>query len=195
MRRMITAILGAVIFLVLPSSARADIFQFALTFEGIPVEHEVDDYYSGLGIHFTAGFIANGDYGPPCQFGGGPCSAQLRSTSVTMYVDSGFETGLGSYYNNSDGTTQVFIYDSLGNLLAGGTIPPDGGGMGDWPGFWIPFQGTAYSVEFYTENTGIEFTQLNNYGPPIPEPTSLVLLATGVAGLAGWRRRRDSTQK
>ena len=197
MKRMITAVLAAFVFLALPSVARANDtghIIFALNFEGITVGDEVDGYY-GPGIHFTDGFIANGDYGPPCYFGGdGPCSAQLTSDSVVMDVYPGFELGLGFYYNNSDGSTQMFIYDGsdgTGALLTGGPLPPGGGPPGDWAPYFIGFDGTAYSV-IITGGPGIEFTTLSGgyLSGPIPEPASLILLTTGIAGLVGWRRLR-----
>lgn len=201
MRRMITAILGAVIFLALPSTARADNIpldpiMFFLSFEGIPVGHEVDDYYYiGLGIHFTDGFIANGHDAPPCQSGGGPCTAELTSSSVIMDVYPGFQNFLSFYYHNSDGG-EISIYsglDGTGDVLRMFPIPAQHSGEG-WEPLGESFMGTAYSVKI-AGNPGIEFTSLNNVGLVTPEPTSLILLATGVAGLAGWRRRRDSTQK
>ncbi len=204
MRRLITAIMAAAIFLALPSTARADntpnSTTFYLLFEGIGVGNQVDDYYGSQGIHFTNGFVATSDWGPDCFYmGGGPCAAELTSSGVIMDVDPGFLGHVAFYYTDSDGFTKLSIYSGLdgsGELLASGLVPKGSGIGGDWPIWELDFSGTAYSVVF-TGDTGIEFSSLaggQNIGP-IPEPTSLILLATGVAGLGGMRRLRHSTRK
>ena len=166
MRRMTTVIVMGIAFLIVSGAARADdtetnIGKFGLTFEGIPVGQQIGDYYlHDLGIDFTNGMIANGDWGPDCyNGGGGPCAAELIADRVTMDVYPGFQKALAFYYNESSGDTEIRIYsglDDTGKLLADGYVPPGGGPPGDWAVWGLGFDGTAHSVEF-SGGAGIEF--------------------------------------
>ena len=82
------------------------------------------------------------------------------------------------------------------NTLFGGMatdIPEDFYISGTGMTIQIPFQAhylfVAANDRFYSDN----FDPDHNYGvevAPVPEPTSLLLLSSGLAGLAYWRRRQ-----
>jgi hypothetical protein len=53
----------------------------------------------------------------------------------------------------------------------------------------IPFQ-VAYFGDEKNNNKGLFFGQLSaDLATPVPEPSTILLLASGFAGLAGWRRK------
>lgn len=66
---------------------------------------------------------------------------------------------------------------------------------GDW--YWAAGEGgdmAQYNVydepTWYTPDYSLSF-QLTNDGAVVPEPSSLLLLGTGLMALAAWRRKRD----
>jgi hypothetical protein len=131
----------------------------------------------------------------------------LSGAQTFMNVAAGFETGFSFNHANPNNSGSVSVFSGLsgtGTLLATLNIPttsstcsltiyhatfcpffPDG----------IAFSGTAESVSFAGVANQIVFDDVtfgSSTPGPIPEPTSLGLLATGLLGLGAMRRRRRS---
>jgi hypothetical protein len=128
----------------------------------------------------------------------------LSGTASTMNVDAGFITGFSFFYSSITQAGEVRVWSGLnatGVLLAALNLTALGGcafptAYCNWAPIGVLFDGTARSVEFGGVANFIAFDDITlgraDPGDPsvIPEPMTMVLLATGLAGIAVARRRR-----
>lgn len=131
--------------------------------------------------------------------------------TTTMNVAGGFDTGFSFYYASIVFGAGFGIYSGLdgsGSLLAGGSLPltpsdcPVGYVAGFCPfgAFGVLFAGTAQSVIFSSDFQGgfIVFDDITlgsdvpGRQDVVPEPATMTLLATGLAGMAAARKKRKA---
>jgi len=199
----IAAVLGSV-FLCAAGTTRAD--PIVLTFDGL----------SGQVLTFYAGGFTSGGNGPGPNFGVtfspnvrvGTLSGTIFFLPQTpscnpcfgiMNVSSGFVSQLSFLAASNtldDPTVIVRIFDGLdgtGNILAQTSPIAPGHSL---QLFTVTFDGLARSVTLggiagFAEFDNITFTPAGT--PGIPEPASVVLITSGLVGLA-LRSRRVSSQ-
>ncbi len=184
-----------------------------LNFEGLQDLENVNNFYNGgsgslgssgtnYGINFSSNSLAVQESDPSANFTNPP-SAQtivffLNGTADTMNVAAGFKTGFSFFYTStfSDGTVRV--YDGLngtGNVLASLNLSALGACSGadkycNWAPIGVTFSGIAKSVDFAGVANQIGFDNITLgsdkpvVNPIVPEPSALLLLIIGIAGLA-----------
>ena len=166
---------------------------------------------TNVGVNFGVAALAliDADNGGSGNFANEPSpdtiAFWLGSGSVIMNVAAGFDTGFSFFYTSSTAAT-VNVYDGLdatGNLLTSLNLLAqytDNGCTGDpngtfcnWSPVGVLFAGIAKSVDFggTEDQTGYDNITFGTDIPQgVPEPTTLVLLATGLAGIVLIPRKR-----
>lgn len=128
----------------------------------------------------------------------------LTGTGDVMDVPGGITTGFSFYYsgNSAEGNGSVDIYsglDGTGTLLASFLVNTSltplcssGPAYCVWEPDGVAFGGTAESVVFAgaANYIGWDDITLGSSSPVTPEPASLLLIGTGLAGLATKLRRQ-----
>lgn len=208
------------LFVLLLLSVVASAGTVTLTFEGLQAGEYVNNFYNGgtgslgsSGTNYGIGF----SIGTACldsDVPGGNCNSANEpspetvldfgdSTGAIMNVYAGFTTGFSFFYAANE-PGYVTVYDDLdgtGNILA--TLNLDKNlpcGVGDPTGYyacWVPigvtFDGIAKSVNFGGAARFIAFDNItlgSDTPGRVPEPGSMMLLGSGLLGLAGVVRRK-----
>jgi hypothetical protein len=166
--------------------AGASPFVGSIDFVGLNNGDPVDDFYISLGISFSGFTAVAGDY-YTCLNTDVTCSASVAYGSV-MNVAPGFTSAL-SFYFKLGGSGDILLYDQpdgQGTLLADEALGP---ANSLWEPFGFPFSGLAHSAVF---NGDMEVAVVTmGGGMVLPEPSSIVLLLSGVGSLAYFGRRRS----
>lgn len=212
----ILAILVIMFIISVCNHAKAD--TVVLTFEeGLQDFEEPRDFYNGgfgdmgsgpgprYGITFAVAgkdfSVLTDDFG---FFFNEPTSPNVLDVCcgdiTTNYINvlPGFTEGFSFFHSSFDEnvTGTVSIFDGLnatGNLLAVGTFTPT---SRTFTFFSISFSGTARSILVNSSDENRDSLHFDNMTfanvNPIPEPTTMLLLGTGLAGLSvAIRKRRN----
>ena len=161
------------------------------------VEHEIDEIMGGGGEGSTLNDLANSSFCP-----GHPNCTQEGSTDLYRYSAPGVpsfttSTSATSYFSIDGGATSIVEFNQNGNGFPGGDygdFAPPGEGAGQLIQNAFNYYGQD---EAYTTSSP-EYTMMEAIGwdpatagvvAPTPEPSTLILVGTGLA-LAAYRRRR-----
>jgi hypothetical protein len=167
----------------------------------------------GVTFESNALVLSSSDVGGGGNFTNEPSSPNilffLTGTGDVMNVASGITTGFSFDYsgNSAEGNGMVDIYsglDGAGTLLASFVVntsltPLCGSGPAYcvWEPDGVSFSGTAESVVFggAANYIGWDNITLGSSSPGTPEPTTLLLLGSGLAGIATKLRRSRRNKK
>lgn len=183
--------------------AQAGLPTYTETFESVPVAKEVaHTSFTQAGITYVANPGFNVIVAAPghTNFGAG-----LNPTTTSILSGNGLESfravfsipeyavGFDAYYNGLGNATATFFNGA--SVLA--TISYNGPAFLGFDGYIADSNAPVTSIEWVSTqgnqlNTGIDNLMVSsNDLTTTPEPASLILLATGLAGIAVGRRRRS----
>jgi hypothetical protein len=172
---------------------------------GLGAGEILTNQYAGFGVTFAVpNFNAYANNGLPAT------SSSLNSDPNVVWVDQGGGGGgasaqgmdiffstpvshVGLYFGGSIGSTFSLAAYNGATLLEVLTAPLPPGGVG-LEGFLALQNANITRAVVYSTSNGqnwnFDIDDLKFDAAPIPEPTSLLLLGTGLAGLRAWRKRR-----
>ncbi len=109
--------------------------------------------------------------------GGGSDAGKILYNSTTAYVS----------VNDNGWTSFDILTPLITSLTAGGTSAVfKGENMHVYDGCGYSFTSAEEGHPAY-----LEITSGGSGGAPVPEPATMLLFGTGLAGLAGWRKKRN----
>lgn len=176
----------------------------------------IGNYYAGLGVTFSDNALAlclntanhycsntsRGGLGDPTSQTGGLFF--LEGSETFMNYVGGFSTGFSLFYTAIHSGGSLNVYDGpngTGNVLATLSLPTTvsscdlvvyDAGFCPFVPVGVSFSGTAYSIGFAGVGNQIVFDDVTfgSVTPGVPEPASMVLLGSGLLGLAGRLRKK-----
>lgn len=195
--------------------AASSAYSFTLDFEGATSFGFVENFYNGgtdsegaSGINYGASFSSSGislidDGTLEFGFSNQPSGATVLAndgTSVVLNVASGFTGQVLFFYSSRTDPvseallTTVTVFDGLdgtGNIVGSASFSPNSNtnpGFNTWNLSAVGVIGTGKSVSFGANGGFIAYDDITITA--VPEPTTALLLALGVAGLALNARRQ-----
>lgn len=207
------------------SEARADPITITFDDVSVPgagIQQITNDRYTPLGVYLQGShrgeppFVVSGGDGAPSNFlfgGTSPDDPFQNDLHVGFVLPGTNIIGATNFVSfdviatgdTQNGLWQVFVSNSSGAFIRAG----EGFGFGNgtfsfsMPGYdiahiWITYPNINRdnNNQFFTGRIGIDNLRFNSPTTPAPEPATLLLLGTGIAGIGMkiFRRRKGRTQ-
>ncbi len=115
--------------------------------------------------------------------------ALIPGTDVPVAINNVNKTSYSDYYNNNDAGEFAFEYDGFTDVLVASMT-----GLNAGQEYTLTLGITDVKDAYWDSGVFLGVASFSNTNPaaPVPEPATMLLFGTGLAGLVGYRKRQNN---